>query len=67
MYTFIFEFLSLRKLVLCIILLCREKWTDLLRDGVILTPEVIVETVAKLERYYKVAHVQCILVIQYFF
>ena len=29
----------------------REKWTDLLRSGVVLVPEVIVESVAKLERY----------------
>ena len=40
-------FLSLQKLVY----VCREKWTDLLRSGVLLTPEVIVETVAKLGRY----------------
>ena len=54
----IMGFLSLQKLVH----VCREKWTDLLRGRVLLTPEVIVETVAKLERYTGTCTMPCILV-----
>jgi hypothetical protein len=37
----------------------RETWVDLIRGGGALTPEVIVETVAKLQRYVRTCSMHC--------
>ena len=37
----------------------RETWLDLIRGGGALTQEVIVETVAKLERYIRTCSMHC--------